>query len=340
MRFLLINDRRSLGLRLLAIAMLLSAPAYARDIYVSNVAGDDLMDGSSQRAISGNGVGTRNGPTATIAKALRIAQLADRIIIENSGKAYHESLSLQAAQHSGLAAVPFSLQGNGAVLDGSEPVSEDSWKQIEGDVYRFEPGRATTQQLFSDGLPLTMHPPGSRRLPLAALKPLEWTSDGQYIYFRTEANQVPRKYNLTYAKSPVGITLYKVSHVVIADLIVQGFQRDGINCNDTDGPCLLLRVNCRGNGRAGIGVNGAARVAVEDSIVGDNGQAQLLLDGLGQTLVRNCELLDNTAPRWKLLGGKLSIDGHDAANPVERRDTTEPVTPDKEAYRSPYRLTK
>ncbi len=281
------------------------------DIYVSNAAGDDLFDGTAPRASAGGAVTGRVGPTATIAKALRIAARGDRIVIENTGRAYHESLSVQTSRHSGYADFPFIVQGNGAVLDGSAPVPPEQWRQVAGDVYRFTPELVATQQLFSEGLPLVMHPSIGGRSAIGELKPREWTLDRGQIYFRTEEGHVPDDYQLTYAKLPVGITLYKVEHVVIADLVVQGFQRDGVALNDSFGPCLLLRLNCRGNGRAGICVQGAARVNVRDTVVGDNGQAQVLMDGRGEANLRHCELIDNTAPKWKIVGGRVFIDGEE-----------------------------
>ena len=58
----------------------------------------------------------------------------------------------------------------------------------------------------------------------------------------------------------MGITLYEVRNVVIRDLIVQGFQLDGINAHDGVFDALLKKVTCRGNARSGICVGGASRV--------------------------------------------------------------------------------
>ncbi|MEX0713437.1 MAG: hypothetical protein WD278_13865 [Pirellulales bacterium] len=46
-----------------------------------------------------------------------------------------------------------------------------------------------------------------------------------------------------------GITLYHMHDVAVVDLIVQGFQLDGINAHDGVRSCYLSGITCRGNGR-------------------------------------------------------------------------------------------
>src|SRR5262245_55566178 len=89
----------------------------ARDIYVSNTAGDDRSRGYEPESLYAGG-----GPVRTIAKALRIASTGDRIVIANTDVPYHESLSLVGERHSGYPHEPFTIEGNGAVLDGSDRV--------------------------------------------------------------------------------------------------------------------------------------------------------------------------------------------------------------------------
>ena len=75
-----------------------------------------------------------------------------------------------------------------------------------------------------------------------------------WIYFCVEPGKLPQDYLLTYAKLSVGITLYKVDDVLIHNLTVQGFQLDGINAHDSTGPCRLIEVTARNNGRSGVAV--------------------------------------------------------------------------------------
>src|SRR5262245_41138056 len=103
---------RSFALPATIVLLLSTSPLAARDIYVNNVTGDDHHGGS---AAESRGTG---GPCRSIAKALRIAQPTDRIIIANTRQPYRESITMQGPRHSGDDRYPFMLIGNGAVLDG------------------------------------------------------------------------------------------------------------------------------------------------------------------------------------------------------------------------------
>ncbi len=58
------------------VLCLLAAKADARNIYVDNLAGDDKNSGLHPR-----GVGDATGPVRTIAKALRLSQAGDRMVL-------------------------------------------------------------------------------------------------------------------------------------------------------------------------------------------------------------------------------------------------------------------
>jgi hypothetical protein len=90
--------------------------------------------------------------------------------------------------------------------------------------------------------------------------------------------------------------MYEVRHVVIRDLIVQGFQLDGINAHDGVFDALLKRVTCRGNARSGISIGGASRVQIDECLVGGNGEAQLRTEGYSHTRLVSSRLLSDTAP--------------------------------------------
>src|SRR5437763_2891345 len=91
-----------------------SSSAIAVDIFVDNVLGDDRRGGSSA-TVAGKGA----GPCRSIAKALRITQPGDRIVIANTGQSYRERITVQGPRHSGSERFPTTIVGNGATLDGS-----------------------------------------------------------------------------------------------------------------------------------------------------------------------------------------------------------------------------
>ena len=86
---------------------------------------------------------------------------------------------------------------------------------------------------------------------LPELEPLQWCLFERHVYFRAESNALPRNYDLAHTVLPVGITIYEARHVEVRDLIVQGFQLDGVNAHDGAVDTSLVGLVCRGNGRSG-----------------------------------------------------------------------------------------
>jgi hypothetical protein len=273
----------------------------AAEWYVNNRFGDDRWDGRSASA----GGGT-SGPCRTIRRALSLAGPGDRVNVANTGEPYRECLTLQAARHSGLPDRPFQLVGNGAILDGSAEVPVDAWEHATRDVYRFQPPRMAHQMLYLDGRPANRRPTDQQTSTLPSLEPLEWCLFDRHLYFRCEPGKVPRQYVLRYTAEQAGITLYEVRHVTVMDLIVQGFQLDGINAHDGVFDGNLIGITARGNGRCGISVGGASRVKIISCVVGDNGVAQVRTEGFCETRIISSNLLENTAPALLQDGGRVS----------------------------------
>ncbi|NQT37284.1 MAG: right-handed parallel beta-helix repeat-containing protein [Planctomycetes bacterium] len=273
--------------------------APAREIFVSNVAGDDTFSGRQIMSTS-----NRSGPVRTIAKALRLAEAGDRIVLANTGQPYRESLSLVGKKNSGSLVQTFVIMGNGAILDGSAPVPPLDWDHYQDHVFRFRPERLQYHQLFLDGKPaqrvigdrMTDAPP--------KLKPLQWCLFGEYVYFCVEKNRLPQDYDLTHTDKPVGITLYHVDKLAILEMTVQGFQLDGINLHNSARDIYLGGTTCRGNGRAGITVGGASRVEIDTCLIGNNGLAQLLTLPWSETHVVDTEIVSSTGPAWVDQGGQ------------------------------------
>lgn len=281
------------------VSVLCCATCTARDIFVDNVAGNDANTGGAPTSAA---PGT--GPCRTIGRALQLARRGDTIYIANTGQPYRESLTLQAARHSGYETQPLVIEGNGAILDGSWPVGAGAWEHVQGDVFRFRPHRSAFQQLFLNDRPLVHQ----RELPVAErLQPLQWALHEGHIYFRVEKDRLPHQYPLHVAGHPVGITLYDVRHVIVRNLIVQGFQLDGINAHDNVFDATLEGLVCRGNGRSGISIGGASRVTVRGCIVGDNGAAQVRTEGYCRVTLTDCQLIGNTAPELVREGGTVVV---------------------------------
>jgi hypothetical protein len=295
-------------IRLLLTAFLLSLAtagpprtANAKDLFVNNVVGDDRRDGSSPMV-----VGTTGGPCRSIRRALQHAQSRDRIILAKTDQPYRESITLQAGQHSGSPTEPFELVGNGAILDGTQPIPLRAWEHVRDHLFRFSPSRLSYQMVYLGDRPAARRVP-DREGGLPELQPLQWSLYERQVYFRTEDQKLPSDYPLAASNLTVGITLYDVHDVVIRDLIIQGFQLDGVNAHDNVFSGELRNLNCRGNGRSGVSIGGASRIQLVECLVVDNGSAQLRTEGHCKVELIRCELLDNTAPAVVRDGGQVFV---------------------------------
>jgi len=295
--------RRPARLLLLNLLLLAAAdPGWARDIFVNNVAGDDRFNGHDATARN------KSGPCQTIGKALRLAGKGDRVVIANTGQPYRECLSVQAGPHSGLPGTPFTIDGQGAVLDGTLPVPEEAWEHFRGSVFRFRPRKLSYQQLFLDGKPAQRRRvPQSQLAPLPELEPLQWCLYQGHVYFCAEPNRVPQHYDLTHSALLTGITLYEVRGVRIRNLVVQGFVFDAVNAHDNATDAELQHLTCRGNGRSGISIGGSSQVRIDACLVGDNGESQVRVRGYSHAVVQNSKLIGAPqAPKIDHQGGRLT----------------------------------
>jgi hypothetical protein len=287
------------GTLIFGLLLLQCGSVLAGDIFVDNVNGDDRRNGREPTTI---GVGI--GPVRTISKALRLANKGDRIILANHpGQPYRESIAISGGYHSGVAGYPFELIGNGATLDGSMALVDAEWEFVAGDTFRYRPPRMAHQRLFLNDQPLEFVPPAGDARP--ALKPLQWSLVGGYIYFCCEKDKLPSSYDLSCCGLQTGITLYQVDDVLIQDLVVRGFQLDGVNAADTAMKVRLLGVVSIDNGRSGFTVAGASRVMLDQCTGAGNGKSQLRAEGFSQTTVRDSELDPTTAPALVQDGGRV-----------------------------------
>lgn len=282
----------------------LCSPALGRDVFVNNVDGDDRFTGQQEHDAAGMA-----GAVRTLAKALRLANAGDTIVLAKTAVPYRESISLVGSRHSGTAQQPFVIRGNGVILDGSTPAPADAWEHSQGAIFRLRSRPTGSPRLFISDKPAVQTFAAKTAKGPPDLQPGQWCSVAGQIYFCVEKHKLPGDYKLSYAHDQTGVTLFHVEHVRIADLIVQGFQSDGICLSNSARDVLLSNVTCRGNGRSGVAVGGASSVTIDGSLLGDNGQAQLLTLPHSESHVRKTHLLSNSAPGWVDQGGQVFIDG-------------------------------
>ena len=280
----------------------ISNQAMARDLFVNNDSGSDSHSG-----LSATSVGGKQGPVRTIGKALQIAKQGDSIHITNTGVPYQESVSIQNGRNSGLVGKSFRILGNGATLDGRKKISYDQWTAVGNQIYQFKPPRTSFFLLYIDNRPATQVdvPAGANKLP--PLQEMQWCLFKRKVYFKPANDRLPDAFDVSYTHAQVGITLVNCQHVVVENLIVQGFQLDGVNVHDNVFGARLLEITSRGNGRSGISVGGASRVQIEACLLGNNGAAQLRTEGHSVTTLKNNDLIDTNplAPAVVSDGGTI-----------------------------------
>ncbi len=281
-------------------AFLPAPPVIARDIYVSNIAGDDRQNGRAmQTAIPGA------GPVRSIGKALRLAAAGDRVVIENTGQPYREALSLFGSRHGGSLRGPLVIEGNGAVLDGTAPIADDAWTPLSGDVFACRPARLGQQQLFLAGRAARQRPAPREAVAPPPLAPLEWCFWRGQILFCVEPGRLPQDYRPSCCALQTGVTLYYVQDVLIRDLVVRGFAVDGVAVHDVVREARLERVSAQSNGLAGFSVRGASWLELDACSALGNGQAQLRVEEFARVWAFDCRFNADTAPAVLRDGGDL-----------------------------------
>jgi hypothetical protein len=281
----------------IAVLLVASTSASARDIFVHNIVGDDRR-GGTVADVTGEG-----GPCRSIAKALRIATPGDRIVIANTGRPYRESITLQGPRHSGTDRFPTVIVGNGVTLDGTMSLDAAQWEYAGGGAFRTRPPHMSFQQLFLDDQPATRKQPLPGESP--QLGPHEWCLLQGWICFRPEDGRHPGAYNLSCCGEQVGITLYNVHDCVIEDLTLRGFWLDGVNCHDNVKRTDLVRLTAIENGRSGFAVGGCSRVRIDTCTASKNGQAQVRLEGVCAVEMIGNSLDETSGPGVLREGGKI-----------------------------------
>lgn len=299
---------RRLGLLTLLVATSVACSARGATYYVNNLLGSDRATGLSAEPQADD------GPVRTLCAAFARAGRADRIVLANTGEPYREMISLSGPHQSGFKGRPFVIEGNGAVLDGTVTAEPGAWQHVEGNVFALRPRRLTYQQLFSNGKPLTRAVLYSK-YEVSQLQPTEWALLDGRMFFRTEGNKIPENYGLRHTLLQTGITLYDVRHVRIENLVIQGFQQDGINAHELVRDCQLVDVDCRANGRAGLSVGGVSRVEAVQCNFYDNGRVQVRTEGLAELKLIDCDVDTSGAPAFESGGRSLTANGKAVLGP-------------------------
>jgi hypothetical protein len=291
----------------------------ARDIWVDNLSGADKNQGTQPKNVA-----DISGPVRTIAKAVRLAQPGDRIMLAKTGQAYRECVTLGGDRRSGNALLPFVLDGNGETLDGSQVIPSEQWKNYHDNIFRFRPLDMAYPVLFVNGEPIPPRKVNALSSAPPELKPLEWCVVSGAIYFAVEKDKLPSDYQFARAALSAGISLFHVDRVQIENLIVRGFRIDGIAALDEARHVVLKNVTCIANGHSGVSVAGASQLELSGCKLSGNGVAQLFTTANNELHIYASTLDGNSAPglidqgsrvylgKQRIFGGRKSVQPDDA----------------------------
>ena len=259
---------------------------FAKDVYVSQKFGDDRNTGGSAKSTD-----LLSGPVRTLKRALELAENGDRLILDPSGGPYRESITLFGRKHSGFPNYPFIIEGQGSILDGTEPLPKGIWQHDQGDVYRFQP---TMKPIDFTFFHLLNH---GKPLPKAAspseLQTGEWCFFQGFVYFRAEPQKTPMSgsyYEMSYSARMTGVTLLQVSNVRVHDLTVEGFQIDGVSAVNGAQDIVLDNVVCRANGRSGVTIGGASSLSAGYVTLAENRTTQVLSRPYSRGILFDCDV--------------------------------------------------
>lgn len=252
---------------LLTLVTCSSATGLARDIFVNNQTGIETLDGSAPE-ISGVGV----GPVRSIRRALLMAELGDTIVLANTGVPYYEMIVLNGRDHSGYDRLQFTIEGNGATISGVHAIPRDRWRYVGGMLWRFEPRRKGFAVLVRKGRAVPRVERPSEFAELHDLPAQHWTTwtDGT-IYYKATPLEYPSEVDFACAQESVGLSLYRVRNVRIANLTFRHFRVDGINAFDGCENVVLENITSRENGRRGLSVLGDSQCRLNNCRFEANG---------------------------------------------------------------------
>lgn len=303
---------------IIVVISLIGLSAEAKTVYVNNAMGDDHFTGEREDFDV-----VEAGPVRTIARATQLANWGDTISLADTNVPYQECISLNNKKGSGINAnYPFILEGNGAVLDGRVTVEPKHWEhfkeiyknvknkepEYQGDVFRLHiarlyPYAVCNCMLFVDSAPIQNKEIAPMESPVGNLNEMDAALYDGYLYFRPEKGKTPEDYKLQITALRTGITLYHTDHVVIRNLIIQGFQLDGVALTNSATNVVIQQCTIRGNARAGISIGQGSDVQIKNILACANAKSEILTLPYCRVVVEKSKLTGDYGAPWVDVSG-------------------------------------
>lgn len=258
-----------------------------RKLRVDPPAGDDRGDGLAM-------------PLKTIARAIRLAQPGDTIDLACA--TYYEVADF-TLKH-GEIGRPITLDGHGAVLDGSDPVRAKDWQALGDGLFRKQHLMRMDEAILGrwfmlfDGRMVHMGrtskgPKAPLKKP-AELRPGEWTyvQDDDAFYIRIQPGQDLDAANVRYPARQAGIVeSMATSHITIRNVTCTHVYNDGCNIHGITRDCRFENITALECGDDGFSAHDDCQCTIDAfrSIGNSTGLADT---GISETHYRNVFVKD------------------------------------------------
>lgn len=243
-----------------------SGSAWATDLYVNNVFGDDRANGQSPVFIESS-----IGPVRTMGRALRLAGPGVVIRLAKTGVEYAEESAVCNVQ--GADGLPITVEGQGAVFSGLAKPSDRLWEYAgQGHYLLKEPYRQRVAVVADGDVQRVRSFFGISRPNLDDHAFALWKGE---LLVRFADKKTPAEHKVRVSQLDVALMLHEIEHLVFRDITFQGFAVDGVQIRGNAKGVQFERCTFQDNGRLGAFVTNAASVSFADCRFARNGVASV-----------------------------------------------------------------
>ncbi|MCB1231263.1 MAG: right-handed parallel beta-helix repeat-containing protein [Verrucomicrobiae bacterium] len=239
---------------------------FATDLYVDPKTGNDAADGDAA------------APLESIAMAIKRAIAGDTIYLVHHGERWTDLPTFHSK--SGEPGKPIVLDGQGAVLDGSEPLDPAQWTDLgdglfSSDTLLGDAGRAIIDRFYFliDGrmnrMGRSLKGPKEPWKAPADLVPGEWcwVEETNTFYLRIEAGQALAEAKIALPRKTNGVAISgDCSHLVIRNVTATHVQNDGFNIHGKTRDVRFENVKAIECGDDGISAHGDCWIEIDGMV--------------------------------------------------------------------------
>lgn len=246
----------------------------ARNIYVNNTTGSDSNSGLK-----------KSRSFKTFQKAVSTAQASDFIYLANTGTPYKEMLYF--LNKSGAQGKPITVEGNGAVISGCEPIDITQWQEVGPGLYknsvlyglrRFNIDVVNRYFFLFDGKINRMNRClKGKNQPFKQPSQLgenEWTftSDDNSFYLKIDPKKKLSDCKIEHPVRPTGVEIAgSSSYIIIKNVVCTNFYNDGFGITNTANHLRFENIKTLYCGDDGISAHASSQFDVDGFISIGNG---------------------------------------------------------------------